>query len=45
MTKDALCYTENKEENNMKEILILVGLVAGWIVLMKYVLPKFGIST
>ena len=29
----------------MKEILILVGFVAVWIVLMKYVLPKFGINT
>jgi hypothetical protein len=30
---------------NMKEILIFLGFVAGWIVLMKYVLPKLGIST
>jgi hypothetical protein len=29
----------------MKEILILVGFVVGWILLMKYVLPKFGVST
>jgi hypothetical protein len=29
----------------MKEILIFVGFVAGWIILMKYVLPKFGVST
>jgi hypothetical protein len=29
----------------MKEILIFVGFIAGWILLMKYVLPKFGIST
>lgn len=29
----------------MKEILILAGVVIVWVVLMKYVLPKFGIST
>jgi hypothetical protein len=29
----------------MKEILIFIGFIAGWIVLMKYVLPKLGIST
>jgi hypothetical protein len=29
----------------MKEILIFVGFIAGWILLMKYVLPKFGVST
>jgi hypothetical protein len=29
----------------MKGILIFIGFVAGWIILMKYVLPKFGVST
>jgi hypothetical protein len=29
----------------MKEILIFVGFVAGWIILMKYILPKLGVST
>jgi hypothetical protein len=29
----------------MKEILIFVGFVFGWIILMKYILPKLGIST
>lgn len=29
----------------MKEILLFVGFVAGWIVLMKYILPKMGVST
>jgi hypothetical protein len=33
------------KELNMKEIFIFIGFVAGWIVLMKYILPKFGIST
>jgi hypothetical protein len=29
----------------MKEMLIFIGFVAGWIILMKYVLPKLGVST
>jgi hypothetical protein len=29
----------------MKGMLIFIGFVAGWIILMKYVLPKFGVST
>ncbi|GEM_PF-1662529 len=29
----------------MKETLIFVGIIAAWIILMKYILPKFGIST
>jgi hypothetical protein len=29
----------------MKGMLIFIGFVAGWIILMKYVLPKLGVST
>lgn len=29
----------------MKLILIQIGIVAGWIVLQKYILPRFGVST
>ena len=29
----------------MKEILIFVGFVAGWFILMKYILPRLGVST
>lgn len=35
----------NQKESKMKEILIFVGFVAGWIILMKYILPKLGVST
>jgi len=28
-----------------KEILIVLAVVAGWFVLMKWVLPKFGVKT
>ncbi len=29
----------------MKEIVILLAVVAVWVLLQSYVLPKFGIST
>jgi hypothetical protein len=29
----------------MGDILILVGIVVGWVVLQKYILPIFGVST
>jgi hypothetical protein len=29
----------------MNEIFILIGVVAAWVVLNKYVLPKIGIGT
>lgn len=29
----------------MKLILIQIGIVAGWIVLQKYILPRLGVST
>jgi len=29
----------------MENILLLVGVVAAWFVLQKYILPRFGIST
>jgi hypothetical protein len=29
----------------MKELLIILAVVAGWIVLQTYILPKLGVST
>jgi hypothetical protein len=29
----------------MNEILVVIGVVAAWILLNKYVLPKLGIGT
>jgi hypothetical protein len=29
----------------MKLILIQIGIVASWIVLQKYILPRLGVST
>jgi len=34
-----------KRSDDMKEALILLVVVAGWFVLQRYILPKFGIST
>jgi hypothetical protein len=29
----------------MKDILLLLGLVAGWFILNRWILPKFGVQT
>jgi len=29
----------------MREILILMAILVGWVVLQKYILPHFGVST
>ena len=29
----------------MKDFLILVGIVAGWYILNRYILPRMGIQT
>jgi hypothetical protein len=29
----------------MYNILLIIGIVAAWFVLQKYILPRFGIST
>jgi hypothetical protein len=29
----------------MKDLLLVVGIVAGWIVLQKYILPRLGVPT
>jgi hypothetical protein len=29
----------------MTDLLLLAGIIAGWVVLQKYILPRFGIST
>ncbi len=29
----------------MKEILLMLAILAGWVVLNAWVLPKFGVST
>jgi hypothetical protein len=31
--------------NEMGEMLILTGILVGWVVLQKYILPRFGVST
>jgi hypothetical protein len=29
----------------MKDMLMLVGILVFWVVLQKYILPRFGVST
>jgi hypothetical protein len=29
----------------MKELLLMIGIVAFWIVLQKYILPRLGVPT
>ena len=29
----------------MQDLLILLGIIVGWIALQKYILPRLGIST
>ena len=29
----------------MKELMIMAGLVAGWYLLNRYILPRIGVST
>jgi hypothetical protein len=29
----------------MKDLLLIAGIVAGWVLLQKYILPRLGIST
>jgi len=29
----------------MRDLLILMGILVGWVVLQKYILPRFGVST
>ncbi len=29
----------------MKDLLLVVGIVAGWFVLQRYILPRLGVST
>lgn len=29
----------------MSDLLLLIGVVVGWVVLQKYILPRFGVST
>jgi hypothetical protein len=29
----------------MKEMLIMLGILVGWVVLQRYILPSFGVST
>jgi len=29
----------------MKEILVVAGVVVGWIILQKWILPKLGVPT
>lgn len=29
----------------MTDILLLIGVMVGWVVLQKYILPRLGVST
>ena len=29
----------------MRTMIIVMGMLAGWVVLQKYILPHFGVST
>ena len=29
----------------MREMIILMGILVGWVLLQKYILPRFGVST
>jgi hypothetical protein len=35
----------NAGGNNLKSVLLVVGIVVIWFVLQKYILPRFGVST
>ena len=34
-----------KGKSNMSEMLIMLGILGGWIALQAFILPKFGIET
>jgi hypothetical protein len=38
-------YNVNAGGNNMKSVLLIIGFIIFWIVLQKYILPHFGVST
>lgn len=38
-------YIPRTGGETMRDLLILVGVVVFWIVLQKYILPRFGIET
>jgi hypothetical protein len=41
-----MCYLyKRKRRVAMQELLVMVGLVAGWYILNRYVLPKMGVAT
>jgi hypothetical protein len=29
----------------MKDVMIMIGILVFWVVLQKYILPRFGVST
>ena len=29
----------------MRDILVLIGILAGWYILQRFILPRFGVST
>ena len=39
------CVIVNQRGEKMKDILIMLAIVAVWFVLQKYILPVFGVST
>jgi len=38
-------YSADQGGKQMKEILLLLGFLAFWIVLQKYILPRLGVQT
>lgn len=40
-----ICYSADQGGKQMKEILLLLGFLAFWIVLQKYILPRLGVQT
>jgi hypothetical protein len=29
----------------MKDVMVMIGILVFWVVLQKYILPRFGVST
>lgn len=39
------CTNDIKKGESMKDMLLLGGIVAGWYILNRYILPRMGIQT
>ena len=45
ITVPVLVYLVGHGGKVMREVLLMLAILAGWFVLNKWVLPKFGVST